>query len=109
VVQVTTPHSRITQRITKNKATAVPSLKRLSHSNNIVSLLGAQSDLNIDKTATGSVAEISDQNSKQTKNGISSQIKGKSKYKTQPINQVDISKPNIAREDIVLQFANMCL
>jgi hypothetical protein len=74
--QLITVHSNIKAKITKNKATEVPSLKRLSHSNKIVSLLGAQSDLKIERTATGSVDEISIQNNKQTKKGISNQTKG---------------------------------
>jgi hypothetical protein len=64
---VTIHHSIIIHKIIRNNATAVPSLKRLSHSNKIVSLLGAHNDLNIDRTATGSVADIITQNIKQTK------------------------------------------
>ena len=63
-------HSKIIHKITKNKASAVQSLNKLSHSKIKVSLLGAQIVLNIDKTATGSVADINHQNSKQTKNGM---------------------------------------
>ena len=74
---MTIHHSIINHSIIRNNATAVPSLNRLSHSNKIVNLLGAQSDLNIDKTATGSVAEIITQNIKHTKNGISSHTYGK--------------------------------
>ena len=67
---IATHHSKITHNTTKNKANAVQSLNKLSHSNKSVNLLGAQTDLNIDKTATGSVAEIKIQNNKQTKKGI---------------------------------------
>lgn len=76
VIHVKTSHSIINHNIIKNKAKAVQSLNKLSHSNIKVSLLGAHIDLNIAKTATGSVADISDQNSKQTKNGISNHISG---------------------------------
>lgn len=72
-------HSKIIHKITKNKASAVQSLNKLSHSNNKISLFGAQTALKIDKTATGSVAEIKTQNNKQTKNGISNQINGSKK------------------------------
>lgn len=41
-----------------------------------MSLLGAHRDLKIDNTATGSVAEISHQNNKHTKNGASKPITG---------------------------------
>lgn len=57
----------IIDKTTTNKATAVPSLNKLSPSNIVVSLLGAHNFLKIDKTATGSVAEISAQKSKQTR------------------------------------------
>lgn len=63
-------HSKIIHKITKNKASAVQSLNKLSPSKIKVSLLGAQIVLKIDKTATGSVAEINHQNNRQTKNGI---------------------------------------
>lgn len=69
-------HSKIIHKITKNKANAVQSLNKLSHSNNKISLLGAHTALKMDKTATGSVAEIKTQNNKHTKNGISNQING---------------------------------
>jgi hypothetical protein len=109
VYQVTTHHSKITQRITRNKATAVPSLKRLSHSKRIVSLLGAQSDLNIDKTATGSVADIKTQNIKHTRKGTCIQTKGRAKNKTQDIKNADINNQNIAIDEIALQLDNNCL
>ena len=75
--QVTIHHSNITQRITTNNATAVPSLKRLSHSKRIVNLLGAHILLNIDNTATGSVADIKIQNNKHTINGTFNDTIGK--------------------------------
>ena len=71
--------SRISPNITKNNATAVQSLNKLSHSNSIVSLLGAPNDLNIDNTATGSVADISTQKSRHTKKGISRPKNGNKK------------------------------
>ena len=80
VVEVTTHHSKITPRITKNNATAVPSLNRLSHSKIKANLLGAHIDLNIDNTATGSVADINAQNNKHTINGTSNQTNGNNKY-----------------------------
>jgi hypothetical protein len=76
---VMTPPSKITHRSTKNKATAVPSLKRLSHSNNNASLLGAHIDLKIESTATGSVAEMSVPNIKQIMKGISNPTRGRTK------------------------------
>jgi hypothetical protein len=45
--------------IIKNIANEVPSLNKLSHSKIKDNLLGAHTDLNKDKTATGSVADIS--------------------------------------------------
>ena len=65
-----TLHSKIIHSTTKNNATDVQSLKRLSHSNIKASLLGAHIDLKIEITATGSVADIKNQNNKHTKNGI---------------------------------------
>lgn len=97
-------HSRISHKITKKRATEVQSLKRLSHSNNIVSLLGAQSDLNIDKTATGSVEEIKVQKSKQTKNGISKPKNGKIKYKEVETIIAEISNQKTANQVIAFQF-----
>jgi hypothetical protein len=79
-------------------------LKRLSHSNNIVNLLGAQRLLNIDKTATGSVADIRTQNNKQTKNGISNQTNGNKKYNQEAIKLQDINSQKIAREAIDFQL-----
>jgi hypothetical protein len=55
----------IIHRITKNNANAVQSLNKLSHSNIVMSLLGAHTDLKSDKTATVSVAEIKLQYNKQ--------------------------------------------
>lgn len=79
VIESKLHQAKIIHNITINKATEVQSLNKLSHSKRIVNLLGAQSDLKIDKTATGSVAEIKVQKSKQTKNGTSIQTKGKIK------------------------------
>lgn len=58
------------ESITRNNASAVPSLKRLSHSNMRVNLLGAQSSLKSANTETGSVADMSDQNKRATVNEI---------------------------------------
>jgi hypothetical protein len=52
--------------ITRNNASAVPSLNKLSHSNIRVNLFGAQSSLKRANTETGSVADISDQNKSAT-------------------------------------------
>jgi|ASRM01.1.fsa_nt_gi hypothetical protein len=71
--------SKITHKRTKNNATAVQSLKRLSPSKSNASLLGAHIDLKIDNTATGSVAEINVPNIKHIMNGISSQTRGRIK------------------------------
>jgi hypothetical protein len=73
---LTVVHSKIIHNTTKNKANAVQSLNKLSHSKIRANLLGAQILLNIDNTATGSVAEINVQNNKQTINGISKFIRG---------------------------------
>ena len=69
----------ITQSITINKAREVQSLNKLSHSKIVTSLLGAQTDLNNDKTATVSVAEIRLQNNKQTIYGTWNQNNGNTK------------------------------
>jgi hypothetical protein len=51
-------HPLITSIIIRNNATAVPSLNKLSPSNNKLSLFGVHKSLNRASTATGSVAEI---------------------------------------------------
>lgn len=104
VVQVTIPHSSITPNITRKSATAVPSLKRLSHSKRIVSLRGAPIDLKIDSTATGSVAEISIQNNKHTKNGTGNPTTSNRKNNTIAIILADIINQNIAKIPIVFQL-----
>lgn len=102
-------HSRITHNTTKNKATAVQSLKRLSPSKRIVNRLGAPIDLKIDKTATGSVAEIKTQNNKQTKNGIWKPTNGKRKNNTIDIKAAEINNQKTDNTHIVFQFRNSCL
>lgn len=109
VSHVMIPHSKITQRMTKKTATAVPSLKRLSHSNINASFLGAQIDLNIDSTATGSVADISTQNNKQMINGISKPTKGNTKNNHAAMITADINRPNIAKLEIDFQLLIKCL
>lgn len=104
-----THHSKITHNITKNTATAVPSLNRLSHSNIRASFLGAQIDLNIDNTATGSVADMSTQNSKHMINGISSPTNGNTKNKPNAIIIAEINNPNIASADMDFQLFIKCL
>ena len=69
-IGVTCP-SRSIPRTTRKRARAVPSLNILSPSKMRVSLRGAPTLLKIESTATGSVAEIRDQKSKQTIKGIS--------------------------------------
>lgn len=100
---------KIIHKITRNNAKEVPSLKRLSHSKISVSLLGAPILLNIESTATGSVAEIKLQNNKHTKNGISKPSKGKIKYIAPPITNADIKSPKMAKLLIDFQFFNTCL
>lgn len=99
----------MTPKITKNTATAVPSLNRLSHSKISASFLGAQILLNIDNTATGSVAEIKTQNSKQIINGISNPTSGNTKNSHPAIIIADISKPKIAKAVIDFQLFIKCL
>jgi hypothetical protein len=67
--------------------------------------------LKIAITATGSVAEIIAQKSIQTKNGICShpKAKGSTKYSQVAINKVEINNPQIARENIDLEFFNKSL
>ena len=65
-------HSIISAIITAKRATDVPSLNRLSHSKISASRFGAHTVLKILKTATGSVALISDAKSRHTKKGIGS-------------------------------------
>ena len=105
---MTIPPSKIIHKTTKNNANAVQSLKRLSHSNNNVSLLGAQTALKIDKTATGSVAEIKIQKSKQTKNGISNHTNGNKKYIHHQIKSADKINQNTAITQIAFQFFKSC-
>jgi 4-hydroxy-L-threonine phosphate dehydrogenase PdxA len=84
-------------------------LNKLSHSKIRASFLGAQIVLNIDNTATGSVAEINTQNNKQIINGISNPTKGKTKNKPNAISIAEINKPNIAKAQIVFQLLIICL
>lgn len=109
VPEVTTVHSKITPRITRKIANAVPSLKRLSPSNISANFLGAPIDLNIDKTATGSVADIKTQNNKQIIKGISNQTTGNTKNNQNAINIAEIINQNTARELIVFQLLIICL
>jgi hypothetical protein len=96
--------SSITHRTSKNNARAVQSLNKLSHSNIKANLLGAHILLNIDNTATGSVADISVQKSKHTINGISNHIKGKRKNSSSAITSEEIISQTTAKEPIVFQF-----
>jgi len=56
--------------MTRNTATAIPSLNKLSHSKMSHNLLGTQRSLNIASTATGSVDEIMTPNKSMTCIGI---------------------------------------
>jgi hypothetical protein len=97
-------HSNIIHKTTRNRAKAVPSLNKLSHSNIRASLLGAQILLNIESTATGSVAEISVQKSKQTIKGISKPINGNKKNSPAHITNDEIINQKTANEPIIFQF-----
>ena len=59
--------------------------------------------LNIDNTATGSVAEINVQNNKQTIKGICNQTSGNKQYKPKAIKTEDIINQKTAKEVIILQ------
>ena len=101
---MTIHHSSITHSTTRNSATAVPSLKRLSHSKSIVSLRGAHIDLKIDKTATGSVADIRIQKSKHTRNGTEKPKRGSKKNKSNATIIADIRSQKIANIPMVFQL-----
>lgn len=58
----------------------------------------------MDNTATGSVEEISDQNSKHTKKGTSNQAYGRTKNNIVEINNADIKSEKIANAEIVFQL-----
>lgn len=109
VSSVIIPPSKITQRITRKRATAVPSLKRLSPSNMSASLLGAHIDLNIARTATGSVAEISEPNNKHTINGTCNPRNGKRKKSPVAMSNAEISNQKIANPEIDFQLLSKCL
>jgi hypothetical protein len=100
---------RIIHKMIKKNASAVPSLNILSHSNISASLRGAPTDLKIDSTATGSVAEIIHPNNKQTKKGIFKPSKGKIKYSPHATINAEIKSPNTAKLAIDFQFAKSCL
>lgn len=74
-----TSQLNIIPRITRKRASAVPSLNILSPSKMRAKRLGAHTDLKIDRTATGSVAEMTDQNRRHTRNGIFKPKRGKRK------------------------------
>ncbi|MDR2640198.1 MAG: hypothetical protein LBC61_02450 [Candidatus Peribacteria bacterium] len=102
VLGVTTQPPKIIHNTTTNKANEVPSLNKLSHSKIKANLLGAQSSLNIDNTATGSVLQIKAQKSKQTKNGILNPTRGKAKYNKVQITKAEIISQAIAKREITL-------
>jgi hypothetical protein len=74
-----------------------------------VSLLGAQIVLNIESTATGSVAEISHQNKRHTRKGISNPTRGRMKYIAIAIKTVEIKSQTTARSEIDFQHFIICL
>jgi len=97
-------HFDIISYIIRNSASAVQSLNKLSHSNMSESLLGAQTSLNKESTATGSVAEIIAQNNRNTWKGMFIQIALKTKYHNHHITSADISSHHIANHQIDLEF-----
>jgi hypothetical protein len=109
VSPLTIHHSKITQRITRNIANAVPSLNKLSHSKISANFLGAQIDLNIDNTATGSVADIRDQNNKHIMKGIFNQMSGNTTKSPHAIITAEIINQNIASILIDFQLLIICL
>ncbi len=102
-------HSNIIHKTTKNKASEVQSLNKLSHSKINVNLLGAHIILKSESTATGSVSDIWLQNNKQTIKGIWNQIRGKIKNKATAINAADIKSQKTASAVILFQFFITCL
>ena len=109
VSPVTIHPSSITPRITRKIAKAVPSLKRLSHSKIRANFLGAPIDLKIERTATGSVADIKTQNNKQIINGICSPTRGNIAKSQNAMRMAEIIKPNIAKAVIDHQLFIICL
>lgn len=102
--EVSTVQLFTTSSITKKSASAVQSLKRLSHSNIRTNLLGAQNCLNKDKTATGSVEDIIVQNSKVTSIGTLIHTNASANLSANQIKNVEISNHNTARSQIDFQF-----
>ncbi len=96
-------------KITKKSAIAVQSLKRLSHSNTHINLLGAQTDLKSDNTATVSVADIIAQNNKHTIKGIFIHKNHKLKNIIIAINKTDIINQTMERENTGSEFLSNSL
>lgn len=101
--------SRRIQRITRKNARAVPSLKILSPSKIRASLLGAPTDLKIESTATGSVAEIIPPNKRHTRKGISNPRNGKITKSIPAITAVESKSHPTARNPIENLFLKSCL
>jgi len=99
----------IIPRTTRKNASAVPSLNILSHSKISASLRGAPTDLNIERTATGSVAEITPPNKRHTRKGICNPRRGNIKYNPKATKKAEIRRPITARLPIDLQLARSCL
>ena len=79
--------------ITKNNATVVPSLNRLSPSNIIRSRRGTPIRRNSGINAEGSIDEINELNNKATINGISNPTSGRQKYNSTATPTVDTNTP----------------
>lgn len=107
-VPVSSPESMIPS-ITRKSARAVPSLNILSPSKISASLRGAPTLLKIDKTATGSVADIREPNKRHTRKGICNPKNGNIKNKETPIISADIESQITARVPIDFQFLSNCL
>ncbi len=101
VCLVKTPERSIS-RTMKNIATAVPSLKRLSPSNNNVSLLEIPKSLNMANTATGSVEAMIIPNKNMIDIGIENPIHHNIHQDKYAIIAAAISNPKIAIVHIVI-------
>ena len=93
-----------TPRITRKNASAVPSLKRLSHSKIRFNLRGTPISLNMLKAAAVSVDEIRAPKRSETINGISMPIHQKTNLKTTAIKKAERTSETIERALIDLIF-----
>ncbi len=90
--------SATTDNTTKKRASAVPSLKRLSPSKMRVSRFGAPSSLKSARTATGSVAEMSVQKRSATTRGISIPKSPRTNWSPKPITSAETTSETTASE-----------